>query len=97
MKTLRVRMLYVVAAVAALSFSAHVFAEEAADQQAPPPADEKGPPLPFITIEGQGGGSITPMAYLVNPAPEGEIFGKPSVAFDVIGLNSKSLNTFMIT
>jgi hypothetical protein len=90
-------MLYVVAAVAALSFSPHVFAEEAADQQAPPPADEKGPPLPFITIEGQGGGAITPMAYLVNPAPEGEIFGKPSVAFDMIGLNSKSLNTFMLT
>ena len=37
------------------------------------------------------------MAYLVNPAPEGEFFGKPSVAFDMIGLEGKSLNTFMIT
>lgn len=37
------------------------------------------------------------MAYLVNPAPEGEIFGKPSVAFDIIGLGEKNLNTFMIT
>jgi hypothetical protein len=65
--------------------------------QQPPPADGKGPPLPFITIEGQGGGAITPMAYLVNPAPEGQIFGKPSVAFDQIGLDRKNLNTFMIT
>lgn len=76
-----------IAAIAALSFGSHAFAQD----------EEKGPPLPFITIEGQGGGAITPMAYLVNPAPEGKIFGKPSVAFDVIGLNSKSLNTFMIT
>jgi hypothetical protein len=82
--------------MAAFAFGASVFAEELAEQAAPP-ADEKGPPLPFITIEGQGGGAITPMAYLVNPAPQGEIFGKPSVAFDMIGLNSKSLNTFMLT
>jgi hypothetical protein len=72
------------------------FAEDLADP-APPPAEEKGPPLPFITIEGQGGGAITPMAYLVNPAPQGEIFGKPSVAFDMIGLGEKNLSTFMIT
>jgi len=64
---------------------------------APAPAPEKGPPLPFITIEGQGGGAITPMAYLVNPAPEGQIFGKPSVAFDMIGAEGKSLDTFMVT
>ena len=25
------------------------------------------PPLPFHTIEGVGGGAITPMAYLANP------------------------------
>jgi hypothetical protein len=66
-------------------------------QDAPPPADEKGPPLPFITIEGQGGGAITPMAYLVNPAPEGKFWGKPSLAFDMIGLNGKNLDTFMVT
>ena len=92
--------------MAAFSFSFRAIAEEAAEQQSappadgkqqPPPADEKGPPLPFITIEGQGGGAITPMAYLVNPAPECEIFGKPSVAFDMIGLNGKNLDTFMVT
>jgi hypothetical protein len=59
--------------------------------------EEKGPPLPFITIEGQGGGAITPMAYLVNPAAEGSFFGKPSVAFDTIGLQGKSLNAFLLT
>ena len=65
--------------------------------QAPPPADEKGPPLPFITIEGQGGGAITPMAYLVNPASAGEFWGKPSVAFDMIGLDGKNLDTFLLS
>jgi len=82
--------------MAAFSFGFRAVAQEAAEQQSAPPA-EKGPPLPFITIEGQGGGAITPMAYLVNPAPEGNIFGKPSVAFDMIGLNGKNLNTFMVT
>jgi len=97
MKTLRVQLWCIVAAVAALAFGSYAYAEEAADQQAPPPADEKGPPLPFITIEGQGGGAITPMAYLVNPAKECEVFGKPSVAFDIIGLGGKNLDTFMVT
>jgi hypothetical protein len=81
-----VKVLYAVAASAVL-WCGPVLAQD----------EEKGPPLPFITIEGQGGGAITPMAYLVNPAAEGKIFGKPSVAFDTIGLQGKSLNTFMIT
>jgi len=37
------------------------------------------------------------MAYLVNPAPEGDIFGKPSVAFDMIGLGGKNLDAFLLT
>ena len=69
------------ATFAALSFGSYALAEEASDQQSPPPADEKGPPLPFITIEGQGGGAFTPMAYLVNPAGECDVCGKPSVAY----------------
>lgn len=84
---MKTQLLYVAAAVAALSFSTHAFAQD----------EEKGPPLPFITVEGQGGGAFTPMAYLVNPAPEGEIFGKPSVAFDYIGLGSKNLDALLIT
>ena len=113
MKTLRVQFWCVVAAVAALAFSfspvrrrgcesAAAFAGEPAGDSArgpatPPPADEKGPPLPFITIEGQGGGAITPMAYLVNPASAGEFWGKPSVAFDMIGLDGKNLDTFLLS
>lgn len=89
MRSMRVLMSSVVATVATLWFVPSLLAQEA--------QEEKGPPLPFITIEGQGGGAITPMAYLVNPAPEGYFFGKPSVAFDMIGLNGKSLNTFMVT
>jgi hypothetical protein len=94
-----------VAAVAALAFGSYARAQEpsgqqppaATDQQPCPPPPEKGPPLPFITIEGQGGGAITPMAYLVNPAPEGTIFGKPSVAMDYIGLGRKNLDTLLVT
>jgi hypothetical protein len=85
-KTLRLTVVLSIAAIAALS-NGPTFAQD----------EGKGPPLPFITIEGQGGGSITPMAYLVNPASDDHIFGKPSVAYDMIGLNSKSLNTFMVT
>lgn len=90
MKTLRVSMLRAAAAIAAISFSSIAIAQEAQEE-------EKGPPLPFITIEGAGGGAITPMAYLVNPAHEGDLFGKPSIAADVIGLNGKNLTTAMMT
>ena len=57
----------------------------------------KPPPLPFHTIEGVGGGAITPMAYLVNPAPNGQPLGLPAVAFDAIGLGEKNLQAFMLT
>jgi len=40
-----------------------------------------GPPIPFHTIEGYGGVLIVPVAYIINPAAEGEIFGAPSGAF----------------
>lgn len=59
-----------------------------------PPA---APPLPFHTIEGVGGGAITPMAYLVNPGQPGEIFGKPSVAMSYVYLGSKSLDALTVT
>jgi hypothetical protein len=99
MKTLRVPLWRLVAAaMAVLSFVSYGFAADAADPQAaPPPADEKGPPLPFITIEGQGGGAFTPMAYLVNPAKECDVWGKPSVAVDYIGLGRKNLDALLLT
>lgn len=59
--------------------------------------DTKGPPLPFHTIEGVGGGAITPMAYLVNPAAEEKVFGKPAVAASYVGLGSKNLDALTIT
>ena len=87
MKSFRVVTWFVVSAVAAFSFGPYALAED----------EEKGPPLPFHTIEGVGGGAITPMAYLVNPAPEGEIFGKPAVAASYVGLGSKNLDALTIT
>ena len=57
------------------------------------------PPLPFHTIEGVGGGAITPMAYLVNPEPrfEGALLGKPAVAFSYVNMGQKNLNALTIT
>ena len=45
------------------------------------------PPLPLHTIEGVGGIFATSSAYLVNPAKEGKLFGKPSLgtAFVYLG------------
>jgi hypothetical protein len=61
------------------------------------PAPKKAPPLPFHTIEGVGGGAITPMAYLVNPPGECDLFGKPAVAFSYVNLGRKNLDAFTIT
>lgn len=62
-----------------------------------PPGFEKGPPLPFHTIEGYGGGAITPMAYLVNAGPKDAVFSLPSVAFSYVNLGSKNLEAFTIS
>ena len=57
----------------------------------------EGPPLPFHTVEGYGGGAITPMAYLVNPGAEGTVWGKPAVAFSSVVLGHKNLQALTIT
>ena len=44
------------------------------------------PPLPGIGIEGYGGIFATYSAYLVNPSPEDEVFGLPSVAAIYVNL-----------
>jgi hypothetical protein len=62
----------------------------------PAPAAEP-PPLPFHTIEGYGGGAITPMAYLVNPGPENSPFGLPAAAFSYVNLGHKNLEAFTVT
>jgi hypothetical protein len=61
------------------------------------PLKQQGPPLPFHTIEGYGGGAITPMAYLVNPGPKGTIFGLPAAAFSNIIAGRKNLQAFTFT
>jgi len=57
----------------------------------------EAPPLPFHTIEGYGGGAITPMAYLVNPGAEGDVWGKPAVAFSSVVLGHKNLQALTFT
>ncbi len=57
----------------------------------------KGPPLPFHTIEGVGGGAITPMAYLVNPPKKGDWFGFPAAAFSNVMAGKKNLQAFTAT
>jgi hypothetical protein len=91
----------VVAAIAAavLAFAvSQSLADEAqtalAEKSAAP---QKGPPLPFHTIEGYGGGAITPMAYLVNPPLGDHIFGQPSIATSYVNLGQKDLEAFTVT
>ncbi len=57
------------------------------------------PPLPFHTIEGVGGGAITPMAYLVNPEPisEGALLGKPAFALSYVNFGAKNLDAITVT
>lgn len=63
-------------------------------EKVPPP---KGPPLPFHTIEGYGGGAITPMAYLVNPPKKGDWLSMPSAAFSNIIAGKKDLQALTLT
>jgi len=58
----------------------------------PAQAKDGSPPLPFHTIEGYGGGAITPLAYLVDPKPVQGIFGAPAFAVSVVGLGKKNLD-----
>jgi hypothetical protein len=62
-----------------------------------PDSFAKGAPLPFHTIEGYGGGAITPIAYLVNPGPKNAVFSYPSVAFSYVNLGSKNLEALTIS
>jgi len=58
---------------------------------------EKAPPLPLHTIDGVGGVVITPIAYLVNPGPEGTIWGLPSASVTYVKANSKNVESAVIT
>jgi hypothetical protein len=70
----------------------------AADPPASKPAPAEGPGLPVHTIEGVGGGAITPTAYLVNPAPNDGAIGLPSLSATYVNLeHGKNLETAAIT
>ncbi len=58
---------------------------------------EKAPPLPLHTIDGVGGVVITPIAYLVNPGPEGTIWGLPSASVTYVKANTKNVESAVIT
>ena len=65
--------------------------------EATAPATTKPAPIPIHTIEGYGGGIITPMAYLINPGPEGTTIGLPTVSVSFIKLNDKDLEVVAIS
>ena len=64
----------------------------------PEPQPQKAPPLPLHTLEGVGGALAVPMAYMVNPGPEGTVIGMPSVSFTYLNTSKgKDLQTVAIT
>lgn len=71
--------------------------DDTASKETGPVATEKAPPLPIHTIEGVGGLVITPIAYLVNPGPEGTIFGLPSMSTTYVKAGRKNLEAAAIT
>ena len=95
------QMLLILAAI--VCPAAFAFADGPAPAAAPAPAatepaaPAKGPPLPFHTIEGVGGGAITPMAYLVNPGPADTVVSLPSVSFSYVGMHGKGVAVPAVT
>ncbi len=89
------RQIYSSLAIASmlLTLSLRAFAEE----PDPVAAAAEPPPLPFHTIEGVGGGAITPMAYLINAPAKGETLALPAVASSYVGLDKKNLQALTIT
>ncbi len=73
--------------------------QQAADSDEAEPSlwSGKRSPLPFHTIEGVGGGLITPMAYLTNPGPEGTVVARPSISVTYLQAGSKSFQTFAVS
>jgi hypothetical protein len=60
-------------------------------------SSEEPAPLPVHTIEGVGGGGITPMAYLVNAGDEEHIFGPLAASLSYVNLGSKNLDALVVT
>lgn len=63
-----------------------------------PAKPAKAPPLPVHTIEGYGGGAITPTAYLANPGAPGTTIGLPSLSVTGVYIgHNKDLESVVIT
>ena len=73
---------------------------DASEEHAASSADRKGAPLPFHTIEGYSGGTITPLAYLCNSCNcgcKGKHLTPPSVSYTFLGIGSKRMHTVAVT
>jgi len=68
--------------------------DEAAAPRAGPGIDLEATPLPLQTIEGYGGTSIAPMAYLLNPGKPGEVCGRPVFSYSFTKAGVKDLHVF---
>jgi hypothetical protein len=98
---------FVMIAIALLALSSVALANEyleyaddttaqASDTAAPEAAPAEPPPLPFLGIEGPGGGSITPMAYPVSPHPVGSFWGKPAAALSYLNIGHKNMTAISV-
>jgi hypothetical protein len=68
------------------------------DGAAEEPKAAEGPNLPLHTFDGAGGHFTVMSAYLTNPGPEGEVFGKPSFGYIHVSLgHGKQLDSFQVT
>lgn len=86
--SLKLLFLAVFVSVFVIGFSSVLAQEEEA---------KEGPPFPLHSIEGTGGLPITPTAYLANPGPEGEVFGKPAVSAQAIWVGRKDMQVLAAT
>lgn len=84
-------------ATSRLSVAEELALTEADAAAAAAPAEEKGAPLPFHTIEGYGGGAFTPMAYLVNPGGKDRVFGEPAAALSYVNMGDKNLDALSVS
>jgi len=69
----------------------------AAQTEPPAKADPGHTPFFLHTVEGTGGGLIVPMAYLVNPGPEGTTVGMPAVSTTFLGMSGPNLLSFAVS
>jgi hypothetical protein len=98
MKTYRTSAFVAAMMIATLSLvpcvSAQLLGENTAGEAL---AAAEAAPLPVHTIEGVGGGGITPMAYLVNPGDEDHALGPLAVSLSYVNLGRKNLDALCVT